>query len=65
MLISSSKAVKIAEIVDLIVNQGIRVVGKVVKVSDLEVLKKGDMKELKKQDVVIGDETGSCRMVLW
>ena len=65
MLISSSKAVKIAQIVDLTVNQGIRVVGKVVKVSDLEVLKKGDMKELKKQDVVRGDETGSCRMVLW
>ena len=37
---------------------------KVVKVSDVEVVKK---RELKKQDVVIGDGVmgGSCRMVLW
>ena len=63
VLSPSSKAVKIAQIVDLTVNQGIRVVGKVVKVSDVEVVKRGDGKELKKQNVVIGDETGSCRMV--
>ena len=65
VLSPSSRAVKIAQIVDLTVNQGIRVVGKVVKVTDVEVVKRGDGKELKKQNVVLGDETGSCRMVLW
>lgn len=61
----SSKTVKIADIVDVTVNQRIRVVGKVVKVSDVEVVERGDGKKLSKQDVVIGDETGSCKMVLW
>ena len=35
------------------------------KVSDVAVVKKSDGKEFQKQDVVIGDETGSCRLVLW
>ena len=37
---------------------------KVVKVSDVKVVQRGDGKKLSKQEVVIGDETGSCRMVL-
>ena len=42
VLSPSSRAVKIAQIVDLTVNQGIRVVGKVVNVSNVEVVKRGD-----------------------
>ena len=38
---------------------------RLVKVNDVAVVKKSERKELQKQDVVIGDETGSCRLVLW
>ena len=31
----------------------------------MAVVRKSDGKELQKQGVVIGDETGSCRLVLW
>ena len=37
---------------------------RLVKVTDVAVVRKSDGKELQKQDVVIGDETGSCRLVL-
>ena len=35
------------------------------KVNDVVVIRKSDGKEFQKQDVVIGDKTGSCRLVLW
>ena len=35
------------------------------KVSDVAVVKKSEGKEFQKQDVVIGDETRSYRLVLW
>jgi len=60
VLPSTSKPTKIADIVNLTVNQGIGVVCKVVKVNDVTVVRKSDGKELQKQDVVIGNETGSC-----
>ena len=65
VLPSTSRATKIAEIVDLTVNQGVGVVCNIVKVNDVAVVRKSDAKELQKQDIVIGDETGSCRLVLW
>ena len=65
VLPSTSRATKIAEIVDLKVNQYVGVVCKIVKVNDVAIVRKSDGKELQKQDVVIGDETGSCRLVLW
>ena len=37
-----------------------------VKVNEVSTVKKsGDEKELRKQDVMIADKTGSCRLVLW
>ncbi len=53
--VGCKKAVKIADILDIAVNESV----------DVSIVRKGDGKELKKQEVVIGDETGSCRMVLW
>ena len=39
---------------------------KVVKVNEVSTVKKsGDGKELRKQDVMVADETGSSRLVLW
>ena len=50
-----------------LVNQVIEVKGEVCEVKDVEDVKKknGDGKMLQKQDVLIGDETKSCRLVLW
>ena len=62
----SSKMVKVADIGSLTVKQEIELTCKVVKVSDVSLVTKSrDSKELKKQDVMIGDETGTCRLVLW
>ena len=62
-----SKTVKISDLLSVRVNQVIRVVCKVVKVGEVMSVKKGgtDGKELRKQDVTVGDESGSCRLVLW
>lgn len=62
-----TKAVKISEIVTLSVGQLISVTCKVVNVGEVEQVqrKSGAGKELSKQEVTIGDETGVCRMVLW
>ena len=38
---------------------------RLVKVNDVAVMRKSDGKEFQKQDAVIGDETGLCRLVLW
>ena len=39
---------------------------KVVQVGDISSVKRSaDDKELKKQDVMAADETGTCRLVLW
>ena len=60
--------VKIADISSLMTGKDskVGVKCKVVKVGDLSTVKKsGDGKELKKQDIMIGDDTGSCRLVLW
>ena len=37
-----------------------------VKVNEVSTVKKsGDGKELRKQDAMVADKTGSCRLVLW
>ena len=56
---------KIPDISDNLVNQVVEVVGKVCEVKDVQTVKKNEEKELVKQDVLIGDETKSCRLVLW
>jgi len=62
---SVKKSVKVADIGSLTVKEEIEVTCKVVEVKDVSIVKKSDGKELKKQDVMIGDETGMCRLVLW
>ena len=47
------------KIADIAVNQ---VVCKVNDVKDVQTVKKNEKKEL---DILIGDETKSCRLVLW
>ena len=63
----ATRLVKIADVANLAVNQVVEVKGKVREVKDVEDVKKknGDGKMLQKQDVLIGDETKSCRLVLW
>ena len=65
----SSTAVKIVDVNSVAVNQVVEVSCEVWQVNDVGVVKKkgpkGDVKELQKQDVMIGDETNSCRLVLW
>lgn len=46
-------------------NQDVTLICKVVQVDEVVNVKKTGGKELKKRDVVVGDETGSCRLVLW
>ena len=64
-----TKAVKIADIVKASVGQNLDVTFKVVEISNVEQVKKknedGHEKEIRKQEVKVGDETGSCRLVLW
>ena len=56
---------KIADFESLSAGQNFYVTCKVVKINVEKVKKrKEDGKELRKQEVVIGDETGSCRLVL-
>ena len=65
---TTTREVKIADIADLAVNQTVEVVYKVLEVKDVQVVKRKQSdagKELRKQDVVIGDATKSCRLVLW
>ena len=65
---TTTREVIIADIANLAVNQTVEVVCKVHEVKDVQVVKRkhGDAgKELHKQDVVIGDVTKSCRLVLW
>ena len=65
-VLKATKNVKVADIGLLSVRQDIELICKVVKISDVSSVKKsGDGKELKKQDVMVGDETGMCRLVLW
>ena len=66
-IVPFKKAVKIADIVSLSAGQNFDVTCKVVKINDVEKVKKKkeDGKELRKQELVVGDETGSCRLVLW
>lgn len=56
---------KIGDIDSIAVGQEVNVCGKVVKVNDVSSVKKKDGKELKKQDTIIGDHKGACRLVLW
>ena len=64
---TTTNAVKIADIVDLAVNEAVEVTCKVEKLKEVKIVKKksGARSELRIQDVVIGDETKSCRLVLW
>ena len=65
-VVLSRRSSKITDVATLTVSQEIEVRCKVVKVNEVSTVKRsGDGKELRKQDVVIGDETGSCRLVLW
>ena len=60
---------KIADIVKASVGQNLDVTCKVVEISNVEQVKKknedGHEREIRKQEVKVGDETGSCRLVLW
>jgi len=56
---------KLREIASLRVNQGIDVVCKVMKVSDVVGVQKANGRVLKKRDVVIGDGSGCIHLVLW
>ena len=63
-LFPSGGAIKIADIATWTVSQETEVKCKVVKFNEVSTVKKsGDGKELRKQDVVIGDKTGSCRLM--
>lgn len=65
-VLQSTKTVKVADIGLLKVKQDVELMCKVVKISDVSSVKRsGDGKELKKQEVMVGDETGTCRLVLW
>lgn len=65
-VVQSTKTVKVADIGLLKVKQDVELMCKVVKVNDVSSVKRsGDGKELKKQEVMVGDETGTCRLVLW
>ena len=58
--------VKVEEVAKLSVNQHITVVGKVVKVGvPGEVTSKLYNKQLMKQECIVRDSNGSCRIVLW
>ena len=46
-------------------NQGIDVVCKVIKVSDVVGVQKADGRVLKKRDVAIRDSSGCIHVVLW
>ena len=62
----SAVEVKVEEVAKLAVNQHITVVGKVVKVGVAgEVTSKHYNKQLMKQECIVGDRNGSCRIVLW
>ena len=66
VVVPLGRTVKISDIASLTGSQEIEVKCKVVKVNEVSTVKKsGDGKELRKQDVIIADETGSCRLVLW
>ena len=58
---------KVSDLLSVRVNQVIRVICKVVKVGEVTSVKKciTDGKELRKQDVIVGNESGSCRLLLW
>ena len=58
-------SVKIADLLSVSLSQVVNVVAKVVSIKDVEEVTKKDGHALKKQDVIIGDESGSCRLVLW
>ena len=64
-----TKAVKIADIVKVSAGQNVDVTCKVVEIGEVENVKKksedGHGKEFRKQELKIGDDTGSCRLVLW
>ena len=62
---TSRKVSKRREIVSLRVNQGIDVVCKVIKVSDVVGVQKADGRVLKKRDVAIRDSSGCIHVVLW
>ena len=65
-VLQSTKTVKVSDIGLLKVKQDVELMCKVVKISDVSSVKRsGGGKELKKQEVMVGDETGTCRLVLW
>ena len=66
VVLPSGRIIKIVDIVTLTSSQEIKMKCKVVKVNEVSTVKKsGDGKELRKQDVVVADGTGSWRLVLW
>ena len=66
VVVPLGRTVKISDIASLTGSQEIEVKCKVVKVNEVSAVKKsGDGKEPRNQDVIIADETGSCRLVLW
>ena len=62
---SCSANVKISDLLSVSLSQVVNVVAKVVSIKDVEKVIKKDGHALKKQDVMIGDKSGSCRLVLW
>ena len=64
---SSSKVevVTIEEVMNLAINQCVTVVGKVVRVDAAMEVNSKESKVLMKQDCILSDSNGSCRVVLW
>ena len=64
-----TKAVKIADIVKASAGQNLDITCKVLEIGEVENVKKknedGHGKEFRKQELKVGDNTGSCRLILW
>lgn len=56
---------QLGEIATIAVNESVVVVGKVIKVDNAMEVKSKQGRVLSKQDCVLGDCSGSCRIVLW
>ncbi len=59
------EVVTIEEVMNLAINQCATVVGKVVRVDAAMEVNSKESKVLMKQDCILSDSNGSCRVVLW